>query len=240
MPTFAPVLTDKKEDMQNTQNSAKKLALLGAGVVALFLWTCQSNTKNDNAKGVPAVEVNYPYERADSVFGFEGCDKGLYKADSAGAFEMVYAGYRVQVAYDPSQPGQQITVFVDSTGPRLTFPPLDEGGYFQGKWKNHFFVDVGTGPDVRKLNIYKVENGGLYQVFQTEYLSEEPPVVSQRGSLWFYGPVEEKDISEKPACPEAEQWRKEGLNVGYGQRRLYDMEQRMYTRKSEFICVPRQ
>ncbi|GEM_PF-1816081 len=227
--------------MQNTRNGVKKLALLGAAGVALFLWMCQSNTgTSDNSKGASAVEVNYPYERADSVFGFEGCDKGLYKADSAGAFEMVYAGYRVQVTDNPSQPGQQITVFVDSTGPRLTFPPFDEGGYFQGKWKNHFFVDLGTGPDVRKLNVYKIENGRLYQVFQTEYLPKEAPVVSQRGALWFYGPVEEKEISEKPACPEAEQWRKEGLRVGYGQRWLYDIEQRMYVRKSEFICVPRQ
>ncbi len=211
-----------------------------ATLLACFSWACQSEKKPKSQETAPAVEVTYPYEKADSLFGFQGCDKGRYRADSAGSFEIDYSIYRVQVTEQKDAPGQRIVVVIDSTERRVFFPPLDEGGYFQGKSGNHFFVDLGTGPDVRKLNVYKEENGELYQVFQTEYLPQEAPFVSPTGSLWFYGPIEEADMQEKPACPEAEQWRKEGLRVGYGQRRIFDIKQRMYVRKSEYICVPRQ
>ncbi len=209
-------------------------------LLALLIWACQSDKKPSAQADKPAVEVSYPYERADSVFGFQGCDKGTYRADSAGSFEMIYGAYRVQVKDRENAPGQEITIIIDSTGQRLMLPPLDEGGYFQGKWRNHFFVDLGTAPDVRKLNVYKEENRGLYQVFQTEYLPHEVPLVSTTGSLWFYGPIKAEDMREKPICPDAEQWRKQGFTIGYGQRCLYDMAQRMYVRKSEYTCVPMQ
>lgn len=212
----------------------------GMTLLALLVWACQSGKTPDKKSDRPAIEVTFPYEKADSLFGFEGCDKGLYRADSAEAFEIYYGVYRVQAKYNPDAPGQEIVAIIDSTGQRLAFPPVDEGGYFQGKWRNFFFVDLGTAPDVRKLNIYKEENGILYQVHQTEYLPHEAPIVSVTGSLWYYSPIEEADMQEKPNCPDAEQWRKEGLRVGYGQRRLFDLQQRMLVRKSEYTCVPRQ
>ncbi len=217
-------------------------AVFGTALLVLSMWACQSEKKPaDQQKNASAASITYPYEKPDSAFGFAGCDKALYKADSAGSFELFYGTYRVQVKEPTgSTPGQQITIVIDSTGTPLQLPPLDEGGYFQGKWGNHFFVDLGTAPDVRRLNVYKEENGALYQVFQTEYLPHEAPVVASTGSLWFYGPIAEADMEEKPVCPDAEQWRKDGLRIGYGQRRLYDMRQRMYVRKSEYTCVPMQ
>ncbi len=212
----------------------------GMTFLALLAWACQSESKPGKKSNEPSVEVSFPYEKADSLFGFEGCDKGLYRADSAELFELTYSTYRVQVKNRENLPTSEITLIIDSTGRRLVFPPLSEGSHFQGKWRNFFFVDAGTGPDVRQLTIYKEENGVLYQIYQTEYLSHEAPMVSASGSLWYYRPVEEADVSEKPNCPDAEQWRKDGFRIGYGQRHLFDLTQRMLVRKSEYTCVPRQ
>ncbi|MCS7035419.1 MAG: hypothetical protein RMJ33_12590 [Saprospiraceae bacterium] len=212
----------------------------GMALLVLLAWACQSSKTPDKKADKPPVEVTFPYEKADSLLGFEGCDKGLYRADSAESFEISYGVYRVQVKNNSDAPGQEIVAIIDSTGRRLTFPPLDEGGYFQGKWRNFFFVDLGTAADVRKLNVYKEEGGLLYQVHQTEYLPHEAPLVSASGSLWYYAPIEEANMREKPYCPDAEQWRKDGLRIGYGQRCLFDLTQRMLVRKSEYTCVPLQ
>lgn len=217
------------------------LCIIAGGVVtlALLLGGCQPTNKPVKPGDTSAEKINFPVEKSDSLFGFQGCDKGRYRADSIGSFELVYSDYRVQVKTPSFGQGQEIVFIVDSTGLRLPVPPLEEGGYFRGKWRNFFFVDLGTNPDLRKLNVYKEDKGGLYQVFQTEYLPYEAPVVSSSGSLWFYAPIEEAAVREKPYCPDAEEWRKQDLSIGYGQRQLFDMTQRMLVRKSEYICVPR-
>jgi hypothetical protein len=205
-------------------------------LLAFLAFSCKNNTP-ENAK---TPEMTYPFEKPDSIFGLKGCEMAGFIATSKTDREFVYQNFKIKVKDNENTPGENIGIGPDSNGLVLRLPISEEGNFFQGATRNHFFVDQGTGPDIRKMLIFNIKPDAILQVYQAEYLAAEPPFVSSNGGFWFFMPIEESELLQVPDCPEKEKWVKDGLRVGYGQRCIYNMVTRMLTRKSEYICVPLQ
>lgn len=205
-----------------------------AFLLLLLAFGCK-NTPSDNQE----KSTVYPVIKADSIHGFEGCETAGYMALSDTTREFVYQKYLIRIKDRQGEPGEKIDIVLLPDSIRLSLPAVGEG-YFSGLAYGHFFVDIGTAPDLRELVLYRIQPDGIFQVYQTKYYPEPAPFVSGNGGIWFYAPIEEGDMVMMPDCPDREKWIKDGLRVGYGQRIIYDLKVRMLTRKSEYVCVPLQ
>lgn len=181
----------------------------------------------------------YPFEKPDSLFGYEGCLMTGFRAYSPTEREFVYQDYTIRVKDKADGVGQNVELMRDSARV-FTLPVSSEEGFFQGAARNHLFFDVGTGPGIRQILLYSVKENDVFQVYRADYLPDVQPFVSSNGGFWFYAPIEESEMVKTPDCPDKEKWLKEGLRVGYGQRCVYNLMDRMLVKKSEYICVPLQ
>ncbi len=170
----------------------------------------------------------------DSLFGFKGCERAGFRSVPPNIREFKYQNFSVQITPNESG-GEHIQVIIDSLGRRLLVPDV-EPTVFSGAVRNHILVDVSTGPDQHELILYDLKRGTLAQTYRTRYCGEL--FIASSGTIWFYYPVEEKDVTKMPDCPEKEEWVKKGMHVGYGQRYMFNLPTRGLTKKSEFTCIP--
>ena len=183
----------------------------------------------------PAPAAPLPMGNIDSLAGFKGCDRATWSPLTANSDQFVYHHYTVIVTRNSDEPGEKITVRRDSGRADFVIP-MPEAGYFKGVSRSKLFVDAGTGPDNRQLFIYDVDKQSQY--YSSSYVGE--PQIIQAERFYFLLPVDEKDVTRIPDCPEKAQWEKDGLRVGYGQRCILNLLVRSLTRKSEWACVPMQ
>lgn len=221
-----------------------KNLLLASAAMLLTLTFCKNTplpegqtVVSDNpsvaAGNGPAVQL--PMGKLDTMAGIQGCEVATWSPLTANSEEFIYQHYTVKIVNNQDQPGQQITVVRDS-GRADFIVPMPENGYFNGVCRNKMFVDAGTGPDGRMLFVYDLDR--MSQFFQTPYCGDMKILHDDR--LYFMVPVDEKEVTKMPDCPEKEQWQKDGLRVGYGQRCIFNFVIRTLTRKSEWACVPMQ
>ncbi len=222
----------------------KNLSLPATGTALLLAFSFCKNTPLPEGQTVvsentpivaQAPATPLPTGNRDSLAGFKGCDRATWSPLTANSEEFIYQHYTVVVTRSNDQPGEQITVKRDSGRTDFVIP-LPEAGYFKGVSRNKLFVDEGTGPDGRRLLIYDLDK--MVQFFSTPYCGE--PQIAQAEKIYYLVPVEEKDVERIPDCPEKEQWIKDGLKVGYGQRCIFNLLVRSNTRKSEWACVAMQ
>ena len=202
--------------------------------LALFAAACKNTPSEKQEK-----DIAYPIVKTDSIVGFKGCEMAGFKASSDTAHEFIYQKYLIQVTNREDEPGEKIDLVILPDSSRFSLPEIAEG-YFSGMSNGHFFVDIGTGPDLRELVFYRIQPDGVFQVHRTKYYPEPAPFISANDGLWFYAPIEEREMVKVPDCPDREKWIKDGLRVGYGQRVIYGLKDRTLTRKSEYVCVPLQ
>lgn len=222
----------------------KNFVSIAAGTALLFtLVFCKNTPLPEGQKMVSdkaptdTSSVGYvPTGKKDSVPGFPGCDKATWSSPAPNSDEFIYHHYTVVVTRNADGAGEQITVKRDSGRADFIIPMPEEPGYFYGICRNKLFVDAGTGPDGRQLIIFDLDR--TLQYFSTPYCGDLQIVHSDR--LYFMKPVAESEVEKMPDCPEKEQWIKDGLRVGYGQRCIFNLLQRVLTRKSEWACVPMQ
>ena len=212
------------------------LAVLFIAGTMLYCKNGNTGTQPDRGKATEATSAKLPAARTDSLFGIEGCERAGFQALSAKVRKFTYQNFSVQIT-DQDTPGEKIQVIMHSNGKVLDVPD-GEPVYFAGAARDHIFIDVGTGPDKRELIIFNLKLRTLAQTYRTPYYGDLS--VASNGTLWFYAPVDEKEVTKKPDCPEKEEWLKKGQSIGYGQRRLFNLPTRGLTRKSEFICIPLQ
>lgn len=215
----------------------KNLFLLTAGTAMLFTLAFCKNTPMPEGRKVvsdqlPEASAPLPMGNIDSVPGFQGCDKATWSPITVNSEKFVYQHFTVIVARNNDQLGEQITVQRDSGRADFVLPPV-EAGHFYGVCRNKIFVESGTGTEGRQLIVFDVDK--QVQFFNTLYYGEPQIVHSDR--LYFLMPADEKEVTRIPDCPEKEQWTKDGLRVGYGQRCIFNLLQRTLTRKSEWVCV---
>lgn len=220
----------------------KNLFLLATGTVLLLTLSFCKNTPLP--EGQTVVSENTPIEPAtpeiplqmgkrDSIAGFNGCDLATWSPITTNREEFIYHHHTVVITRNPNQPGEKITVKRDAG--RMDFViPMPENGHFKGVSRNKIFIESGTGTDARHLYVYDIDKRSTF--FDSPYCGELQIVHSDR--LYFMMPVVEEEVTKIPDCPEKEQWIKDGLQVGYGQRCILNLLQRSLTRKSEWACVP--
>jgi hypothetical protein len=222
----------------------KNLSLFAGGVVLLFTLAFCKNTPlpegqtmvSDNmTSGMQAPATPLPNGKLDSLAGFKGCERATWSPLTANSEEFIYQHYTVVITRNNNLPGEQITVRRDSGRADFNIP-MPENGYFKGVCRNKLFVDAGTGPDGRTFTVFDLDK--KVQFFSSPYCGE--PQIIQAERMHFLLPVEEAEVERKPECPEQEQWTKDGLSVGYGQRCILNLVVRSYTRKSEWVCVAKQ
>lgn len=240
--TFAVQKTTGWEVRLNKKNMAfqmtkQTLVYFTVLLTAITVSNCKNKATENQSKSSGDAAVMLP-EKTDSLMGFEGCSRAGFKMLSPQVHEFKYQDYTFRIT-NKEDGAESIEAVLDSTGRRFKVPDV-EPTYFRGAARGHFFVDVGTAPDVRELIVYSLTRESLSQVYRTQYLLEEPPFVAESGSLWFYVPVPESEVAKELNCPDKADWLKKDLKVGYGQRYLYNMVNRGLTRKSEFICAPLQ
>jgi hypothetical protein len=103
--------------------------------------------------------------------------------------------------------------------------------FFAGVYGNYLFIDQGTGPDLRILSVYDLNNKKL--VLYTEYSDAE----LKDGVLTYF-----KTLVPKPGivadilCPDAEKWKKQGLTVLYEQRENFDLNTEMRVTVEDYRC----
>lgn len=201
-------------------------------LLALAALACKNNTSA--SADTPAT---YPGARTDSLAGFKGCERAGFKALTPQSHEFKYQNYTfLMTKREDGGEGEVIEITIDSSGTKFKLPAV-EANFFQGASRDHFFVTIGSDPEVRDVIVYSLAKNTLTLVYRNAYLVNDPPFVAN-GSFQFFCPIEESELTKTPICPDKEAWVKDGKRIGYGQRYMYHMQNRGLTRKSEFTCAP--
>jgi hypothetical protein len=209
-------------------------------LLVLTVFACKTDPKTANKKTeTPKVvaKPTTPFKaiNQDSVYGIRGADKATMVATSPVFTEFTYQNYKVRTEQTKEGNGEVIRVF-DKDGKEIVFDPNDQFCFFKGIAFDNMFVDKGTGPDGRILKIYDLKNKKIG--YQGLYCDEM--TIYESGSLWFFAPITEELVKKKPFCNNGDDWVKQGLKIGYAQRKLYDLRSGAVISKSEYKCVPLQ
>jgi hypothetical protein len=180
-------------------------------ITVLLFFSCKEEA--GKPPGTPSLAVT------DTAVGVEGSEKA--KFDGA-AF--TYAAAKVKV----TDQGAGETIEIDGTK-----IPGQEADFFSGVYRNYLFIDNGTGPNGRNLKIWSI--GEKKVIFETPY---EGDLSIKDDKLNFIKPID-LSMTKLPApvnCPDAENWKKEGLGVGYGIPSAYDFSSMTVSATSDVTC----
>ena len=174
----------------------------------LIAFSCKHEPSGNSSNAPHPAEESTPTE---TEYGLPGSDKtSVSKSPESSVFK--YQQYVVKTTPAKDSAGEDIAVS-DATGQEIWL--LDNGSSansFYGISYDHVFVDMGTGPDGRKLLVFNLLNKKT--VLEAGYIGDLS--ISSEGLLSYYLPVTEKQAG-KVDCPEKASWEKQGLAVGYGQ-----------------------
>lgn len=221
----------------------KNLFLFAIGMALLFTLAFCRNTPlpegqtmvSDKTPIPSAPDLPVQMDKRDSIAGFKGCEKASWSQLTTFSEEYVYQRYTVKITRNPDKPGEQITVKRDSGRADFVIP-MPEDGYFRGVSRNKLFVDAKNEAGGRELLVFELDR--MLQFFNIRYCGD-PEIISHE-KIYFLIPVDEAEVTRIPDCPQKEEWTKNGLKVGYGQRAIFKFMKRSLTRKSEWACVPLQ
>lgn len=210
--------------------------LMFVPLLALFVCACKNQPVTpENSSATTPLTTAGQVTTADSLAGFKGADPFTFTRLSPGSAEYRYQKYVVKVKPLPGQPGQDVFVMpVNGTKPYAL--PTVGNAFFAGISRDHLFLDSGTGPTGREFIIFSLKKNR--SEVRTHYLGE--PEVLPNGRLLYLVPTEEKDVTKLPECPERSEWEQKGLRVGYGQVCLFNLDQGVEVKKSEWRCMPLQ
>jgi hypothetical protein len=108
--------------------------------------------------------------------------------------------------------------------------------FFFGVYDNFMFIDSGTGPDPRGLDV--IDLAQKKNVFSGSYSS---PISLDKGErLVYYVEVDEKKLKKKPDCPEAEEWKQNQLGIAYEEKVSLDLKTMKMARSGQLRCAARQ
>ena len=208
--------------------------LLFVSFLALIFCFCKNQPVQPETK--PAGETPTSLSiAADSLAGFKGVDPAQFTRTSPGSAEYRYQRYVVKVMPRPDRPGQNILAMPAEGAKPFAVPTL-ENCFFAGIYRDHLFLDIGTGPGGREFVIFNLKKNT--SEYQTLYIGE--PEILPNGRLLFLLPTAEKDVTKMPECPDRADWEQKGLSIGYGQVCFYSLDKDVVIKKSEWRCLPLQ
>ena len=143
--------------------------------------------------------------------------------------------------------GEQITIiaklgaddesFLSDLKKAPVYFKVPEGdNFFYGIYGDFMFIDSGTGPDPRGLDVFDLSQ--KKNVFNGSYSS--PIALDKGGRLTYYVEVDEKKLKQKPDCPEAEEWKQNNLGVAYEEKVSLDLKTLKVARSGQLRCAARQ
>jgi hypothetical protein len=108
--------------------------------------------------------------------------------------------------------------------------------FFFGLYGDYMFIDSGTGPEPRGLEV--IDLAQKKSVFSGSYSS--PIALEKDSRLSYYLTVDEKKLKKKPDCPEAEEWKQNGLGIAYEEKVGLDLKTLKIAHSGELRCASRQ
>lgn len=201
--------------------------LLFAGLLA-----CRPQAKPD----ADAVKTA-PVFQADTSVGFLGTDRARFAGSNGKMSKYEFPEYSVEITPNPEDVGEHIKVLVTKTN-RVLNIEMPEAGYFAGLHDHFLLIDAGTGPGARGLWVVDLRTDK--KVLDTSYFEYEQPEINSAGELTYLFPLEENQLPKPPACPDKAEWLRNGLSVGYGQRKVFNLNTGRETASGDYACVPLQ
>lgn len=202
-------------------------------VLGLSVCSCHNESGTPTETSEPQAVETPPAAEPAADFAISGTEKPSMKDLGNGTQEYIYQHYKVKtVAADSLGVGHDIFVY-NEKGEEVwkSENKGDESGkWFSGISGDHALVDIGTGPSGRVLVVYDLKHKKVG--FKGGYFGE--PSISN-GMLVFDRMVSEKEAGNIN-CPEKEEWKKQQLGIGYGQRVEYDLQTGAANNKQEFKC----
>ncbi len=128
------------------------------------------------------------------------------------------------------------TFLADLKKAPIQFKMPEGDNFFYGVYDDFMFVDSGTGPDPRGLDV--IDLAQKKNVFSGSYSS--PIALDKGGRLVYYVEVDEKKLKTKPDCPEAEEWKQNQLGVAYEEKVSLDLKTMRMIRSGQLRCAARQ
>lgn len=115
---------------------------------------------------------------------------------------------------------------------------VEEGdNYFFGIYADYLFIDSGTAPEPRGLGIYDLAQ--KKEIYDGSYSS--PIKLEKDLRLTYYEEVEQSALKGKKVdCPQAEQWKNDGLGVAYEEKVSLDLKTLKKSRSGNIRCAARE
>lgn len=208
-------------------------ALLTAALVILTLATY---AKGEETPATPSVSL------------LPGTDTPEVKSCPDGS-AYVYKIYTIYVIQSADSPGQEIHIYKppsppsDPCGPgkgaEYYSLPADKtggAGFFAGVSGDYLFVDQGTGPSYRTISIFDMREK-TFPLLAVRYSDAE----ITDGLFTYYETRDEvAGALAKIPCPQASEWKKQGLDVVYEEKMSFDLKTGRETSLRTFRCSPAQ
>jgi hypothetical protein len=203
-------------------------------LITLLLSACGDDKKLPTAV-TPANPPSASATEPDTAIGFTGTDRTRFRSVESNTSEYSYPQYTVRVVPNAENVGEKVSVTATASNRSFEIA-MPEDGYFSGLHGHFLFLDAGTGPGERGLTIVDLRTN--QPVLETTYY--EVDRVDSAGNVTFWFPVETEKVQKLPACPDQAEWVRNGLSVGYGQRRVYNLNTGKTAESQEYKCVPLQ
>ncbi len=161
----------------------------------------------------------------------------------------VYKGYTIYVTQSAESPGQGISVYEPPSPPAdpcgegkggryFSIPAGESGGtnFFAGVSGDYLFIDQGTGPSFRTISIFDMKEK-TFPLLEIRYSDAK----IENGALTYYESRDEvSGVLAKIPCPQASEWKKQGLDVVYEEKMSFDLKTGREISLRQFRCSPAQ
>lgn len=160
----------------------------------------------------------------------------------------VYKIYMIYVRQNADSPGQEIHIYKppsppsDPCGPGkgtgyYSLPADKTGaGFFAGVSGDYLFVDQGTGPSYRTISILDMREK-TFPLLAVRYSDAEVA----DGLFTYYETRDEvSGALTKIPCPQAAEWKRQGLDVIYEEEMSFDLKTGRESSLRRFRCSPAQ
>ncbi len=196
----------------------KKMTIFRVVLFALTtLTSCEGPSGNKKLQDAASTSADIQTIAViDTAVGIEGCEKAKFDGTT-----FTYVAAKVKVI--DNNTGEIIEI----NGTKV---PNQEADFFSGVYKSFLFIDNGTGPNGRNLKVWSIDENKV--IFDTPY---EGDLSIKDDKLNFIKPID-MDKNKPVNCPDAENWKKDGLEVGYGIPSAYDFENKTASTTGEATC----
>jgi hypothetical protein len=198
-----------------------------------LLAACQKDSKKTDQQRDELTQLE--------PIGIEGTDS-CYIINQGDSTFYFYENYTVMTIPYADESGEEIRIYPRQSNlysklyPEKVQPVVSihkAAQWFFGIANGLLFLDIGTGPDVRTLEINAIQQNKI--VFSGKYTE---PIEIENGRLSFY--QETQTAINAKNCPDAEEWKSKGLGAAIEEKVFLDLTTFKCIKTGEIRCSPRQ